>query len=437
MKVSSLTLYQRTGLTLAAGLMLFSAFAMAVVQFFVIEPVAERAAEELSALLELSAKVWVELPPWTRRDYERELGERHGLRIGPKDAVLATRVGRQEFIERLETVLARRFEGEPTVLEDPAVPGWYWVELPVGQEVMRLGFAETRLRQQVPVAVLLIFGAGAMFVLVTALLLVRRVTLPLSRLHDAVRRLGRGEPFRPIPESGSSEFADLARRINQTEREVRELLANRTTLLAGISHDLRTPLARMRLALELLGQAADPKLLAGVEADLDEMNESIGRVMELSRGLERQEASVARLSEVLQELAENYGPRGVQVRWDSLTACTDRVPPKVFRRVVNNLLDNAIRYGGGEPVELAATCSPGRAMVVVRDHGPGIPAEQLEAVLRPFHRLEGSRSRDTGGSGLGLAVVRQLCTTYGWTLTLADAPGGGLEARIAIPTNRG
>ena len=428
-----LSLFQRTGLILAAGLLLFSVFALLVVRTLVTQPITERAAEELAALLELSAKVWVELPPWTRQDYQRELLERHGLRIGADDAELRDVARHHGFFTLLEDALARRFQVTQSVLEDPALPGWYWVKLPLGGRTLRLGFEQTRVQQRTPVALSLIVAAGMVFVLVTALLVVRRVTRPLSRLHDAVQRLGRGEPFTPLPETGAREFVDLARRINRTEREVRELLANRTTLLAGISHDLRTPLARMRLALELLQGKADPELLAGVEADLEEMNDLIGRAMELARGLERREANTAPLAGILREIVDDYGRSGATLRYTAPPACRDKVPPQVFRRVVGNLLDNAIRYGRGEPVDIAADCSPGGAVVRVRDHGGGIPAAEREAVLRPFYRLDGSRSRDTGGSGLGLAVVQQLCGAYGWNLVLDDAPGGGLEARVEIP----
>lgn len=437
MKRRPLSLYQRTGLTLAAGLLLFSVFALGVVRLYVIAPITERAAEELAALLELSAKVWVELPPWTRQDYARELRERHGLRITASAIELAPVAAHQEFFALLEAALARRFDVAQAVLQEPEQPDWYWVELPVGQETLRLGFAESRLRQRIPAAVLLVGAGGAVFVLITALLVVRRVTRPLSRLHDAVQRLGRGEPFQPVPETGAREFADLAHRINRTEQEVRELLANRTTLLAGISHDLRTPLARMRLALELLQGQAEPGLVAGLEADLDEMNELISRVMELARGLERQESSAANLGDILRDITDDYARSGAAVQCAALPPCTARVPPKVFRRVIGNLLDNAIRYGAGQPVELQAQCLTDRVVVRVRDRGPGIPPQEREAVLRPFYRLEGSRSRGTGGSGLGLAVVRQLCAAHGWTLILDDVPGGGFEVRVEIPHTAG
>ncbi|MCP5312914.1 MAG: HAMP domain-containing protein [Chromatiaceae bacterium] len=431
----SLSLFQRTGLTLALGLGIFSMFALLVVRYYVTQPVTERAAEELAALLEFSAKVWVELPPWTRNDYELELKSRHGLLVQPSIDPLQPLSQQPEYLEMLAGALARRVEQPLTLMVDPDRPGWYWVDLPVGGQVLRLGFEQSRLRQHIPTALLLLGGAALAFVLLSTLLVVRHVTRPLSRLQQAVRRLGRGESFDALPETGTTELAQLAHRINRAEREVRDLIANRTTLLAGISHDLRTPIARMQLELALLEGQAAPDLLQQLASDLDEMESLIQRTLELARGLDRREASDGLLGEVAASLRQDYARAGESLSWALPRECPVLVPPKVFKRVLGNLIDNALRYGADQPVSVSVECRPGRAVVSVRDHGPGIPADQREAVLRPFHRLDSSRSRDTGGSGLGLAIVNQLCTAYGWTLVLADAPGGGLLSTVEFASD--
>jgi len=429
----SLNLFQRTALTLTAGLTLYAAFAVLVVKLLVVQPVTERAAQELSALLELSAKVWIELPPWTRDDFEAEMHERHGLRIGRAEGELAEVVNHEDYLTRLEDALATRFASHHHILYDRDNPDWYWVDVPIAKQQLRLGFEQRRLQQQLPTAVILVAGAGALFVLLTALLVVRRVTQPLSRLYQAVQRLGHGESFKSVPETGATELAALARQINRTEHEIRELLANRTTLLAGISHDLRTPIARMRLELELLEGQADDELIQGLRGDLVEMNDLISRIMDLAQGLERHEAGVSQVADVLNALAKDYARTGISVHCQLPDDCEIAVHPKVLRRVVGNLLDNAVHYGLGKPIEISAVCQSRQIEISIRDHGPGIPDDQHAAVLRPFFRLEGSRSRDTGGSGLGLAIVHQLCNAYGWSLKLAQAEGGGLLVRVNIP----
>jgi two-component system osmolarity sensor histidine kinase EnvZ len=427
------TLFQRTGLTLAAALLLFSLFALLVTRWLLVQPVTERAAEELAALLELSAKVMVELPPWARADYARHLRDHHGLQIGTAEPPLPHTEARRAYLDYLETGLAKLFGTELHVLDDAEQPGWYWLDLPVGGRVVRVGFETQRLQERVPAAVLLIGAGGALLILITSLLLVRRVTLPLSRLSEAVRRLGQSRPFHPVPETGPAELADLAERINHTERQIRELLENRTTLLAGVSHDLRTPIARMQLELELLPADLDPELVAGMRQDLQEMDVLIGRTLELARGLDRREAADSDPADVLRQLAADYARGGAQIQLAELPDCPLQVAGKPLRRVLANLLDNALRYAAETPVTLALQCSAAQVAVAVADHGPGIPPAEREAVLRPFYRLEASRAKATGGSGLGLAIVKQLCAAYGWRLLLHDTPGGGLTVRVELP----
>jgi two-component system osmolarity sensor histidine kinase EnvZ len=427
------TLLGRTGLTIAAGLGMFLAFSLVVVRLAILEPVTQLAARDLAALLELTAKVWVELPPWTRPDYERELREVHGLRVrGPVTSL--PRPGlRADYLDHVEEDLGERLGRRTPIFVDPAEPGWYWIDVPLSDTTLQFGFEEDRFGDQLPIAVILIGIAGALFVFATSLFVVRRMTAPLEDVQRALQRLGRGQPFEPLPEEGPSELAALAARVNRAEREIVELLGNRTTLLAGVSHDLRTPLTRMRLAIELLDPEADAPLVDGIRRDIEEMEQLIERAMDLGRGLERPERASAPLVDLVRAVHDDYVRAGRAVRLAAPIGCVTAVPPKALRRVLGNLLDNALRYGNGEPVDLAAECLSDRAVVRVSDRGPGIPPEEREAVLQPFYRLEGSRSRATGGHGLGLAVVKQLCDANGWRLLLDDAPGGGLEVRVEMP----
>lgn len=427
------SLLQRIRLILSVGLAAFIAFTALVIRLAVLEPVTQRAATELAALIELSARVWVELPPWTRPDFEEELRSHHGLRVRLPVGGLQRPGYQADYLDHVEMDVAGRV-GVPEValFADPNEPGWYWVDVPVGERVLQFGFNEHRLQDWLPVALLLIGAAGGLFILLSALFVVQRVTAPLAAVESALQKLGSGQRFDPLPEEGPAELAALAVRVNKAEREIAALLANRTTLLAGMSHDLRTPLTRMQLELELLRDQSDPKL-DGLRSDLADMEDLIARTMELARGLDRPEPCSAQLVEVLDQVQADFVRAGREVAVAVSLACVLRVPPKAFRRVLGNLLDNAVRYSGGRRVDVMAECLADGVVVRVVDRGPGIPADQRDAVLRPFHRLDGSRSPGTGGSGLGLAIVSQLCEAQGWTLTLADADTGGLEARLTLP----
>jgi two-component system osmolarity sensor histidine kinase EnvZ len=214
---------------------------------------------------------------------------------------------------------------------------------------------------------------------------------------------------------------------------VEELLSNRTTLLAGISHDLRTPLSRIRLALGMLSEKPEPDLLERLMRDVDGMNELIARCLEVSRDFSEQEAVDLDLCALIAGVAAEYSGAGVPIRGHPGPRCRLRVRPLALRRIISNLVDNALRYGGGQPVDIEYRMDGRRVEVCVLDRGRGIPEAEREAVFRPFYRLEPSRSTCTGGSGLGLAIVRQLARANGWSVTLAEREGGGTAACVELP----
>jgi two-component system osmolarity sensor histidine kinase EnvZ len=239
-------------------------------------------------------------------------------------------------------------------------------------------------------------------------------------------------PLLDLPETGPREIAALSRRFNEMTKQVEELLAARTVLLAGVSHDLRTPLARLRLAVEMLVRKPSPQLAAQVEGDIEAMDRLIGDVLTLARGLGHEAVQRVVLSEFCKKLVLSIPGAADKVQVEIADVTLD-VPPGALRRILVNLLENALRYGGDQPVSLRAEVEDGRCRIGVLDRGPGIPPDELETVYRPFYRLEASRSVNTGGSGLGLAIVRQLAMAQGWQARLQAREGGGLAAWLEIP----
>ncbi|HRC38233.1 MAG TPA: ATP-binding protein, partial [Rubrivivax sp.] len=249
--------------------------------------------------------------------------------------------------------------------------------------------------------------------------------------------IGQGRRPAPLPETGPAELAVLAREFNRMGAQVEELLANRTTLLAGISHDLRSPLARLRLALGMMSERPDPDLLQRMLHDVDAMNELIARCLDVGRDFSERESVDLDLCELLHEVAAEHGHAGVEIRGHRGPECRMRVRPLALKRILSNLVDNATRYGAGRPVDIEYAVAAGQVEICVLDRGPGIPESEREAVFRPFHRLEASRSSRTGGSGLGLAIVRQIAGSNGWTVELRPRPGGGTAACVRLPLEEG
>lgn len=427
------TLFARTALTLAAALLLLQLVVFGAMAWFVTGPLGRRAADDLAALMVLSAQTWAELPPETRPDFERELAERHGLVLESVPQPLPEHDTLLPYRWLLESALERRLGRAIPVLTSPD-PEFYWVDLPVADRTIRMGFARERIGAQPPYALSVIFAAFILAVIATALVLARRLTRPLRDLAEATRTVGRGAVPAPLPEDGPEELAQLARRFNLMGHEVQELLGNRTTLLAGISHDLRTPLARLRLAAAMLPRETDPALLGRIESDLDAMDRLIGQYLELARDMTPEPTERIDLRELIDKAVADARHAGARVRWEpeSAGSCLREIAPLALGRILANVLDNARRYGGGHEIEVDCDCDSEPAAIFVRDRGPGIPDSERERVFRPFHRLEVARTRSAGGTGLGLAIARQLAERHGWEISLHPRPGGGAEARIVL-----
>ncbi len=425
------TLFGRTALTLGAALLLLQALAIGIIAWQVNYPLGRRATEDLAALMVLSAQTWMELPPATRRIFERELSQKHGLSIAEAHGPLPVSSSQLPYRFLLESALARRI-GQPVPIHTTFDPEWYWSDIPVGERRIRIGFARERIGIEPPKAIALLLLAAAALTLVTALILARRLTRPLARLAQAAALVGQGEVPEPLPEQGPAELSLLARRFNLMARDVHELLVNRTTLLAGISHDLRTPLTRMQLAIEMLPPSADPALLDGLRQDIGDIDRLIGQYLELGRGLQPAQQEQIDVYALLEGCVADARRGGGVIHLAHSPACWRSVNRLALQRCVANLLENAVRYGAGSVVEVVLSCEPQAVVIRVLDRGPGIPPEQRDAVFRPFYRLEPSRSLATGGSGLGLAVTRQLAHANGWQVELLARQGGGTEARLSL-----
>jgi two-component system osmolarity sensor histidine kinase EnvZ len=431
---SRLSLTQQNALLLVFFFIAFELLTTVATAYFLMLPMARRSASDLSGLMTLSVQTWNELPPVTRPAFEYELVRSHALALRaepPQNARAPT--WQEPFLKFLVAALNARV-GEPVAssLEIVGDEEWFWVSLPAGGGRLSVGLPHERIGPRPIHALLVSLAGGVLLTLAAAWWLARRTTRPLQRLEQAVTSLGRGQTPERLPETGPREIAALSRRFNEMTKQVEELLAARTVLLAGVSHDLRTPLARLRLAVEMLVRKPSPQLAAQVEGDVEAMDRLIGDVLTLARGLGHEAVQRVVLSEFCKKLVLSIPGAADKVQVEIADVTLD-VPPGALRRILVNLLENALRYGGDQPVSLRAEVEDGRCRIGVLDRGPGIPPDELETVYRPFYRLEASRSVNTGGSGLGLAIVRQLAMAQGWQARLQAREGGGLAAWLEIP----
>ena len=412
------SLLGRTTLTLAFSSFLIAVVSTIALNVFVIDQIAERSADDEAALLVLSAQTWVELPPQARPYFELELAQSHDLIISVAEQTLPPLDRYLPFTELLLEKLQRRLALDVRMYDGNDL---VWVDVPMAGYNLQIGFSPDRRDVQLLYVAIVIASLGAGIVFLTSLLIVRKIARPLVQVGKQAETFRGLAEIEPLPETGPRELVSLARNFNTMADEIALVLANRTTLMAGISHDLRTPLTRMRLALALLPDDVEQSLVQRFESNLEAMDVLIGDALRFAQGT-REEAQSLALAPYVREVLDTF-----EQELDFLCVINDDVmldlAPNAFSRVLTNLVGNAIKYADRVRVSLDGS------EVVVSDDGPGIPVSERGRVFQPFYRLEASRNVSTGGSGLGLAVVQQLSAAHGWKIEIGDSPMGGAEFR--------
>ena len=264
--------------------------------------------------------------------------------------------------------------------------------------------------------------------------LVSRMTMrPLKQLAQAATDLGQDINRPALAEQGSTEIRQATKAFNTMQSQIRQHIQQRTHMLAAITHDLQTPLTRLRLRLEKVGDAELRDKLVG---DLSDMQMMVKEGLELARSMDNNEPlRPLDLDSLLESVCIDATDAGQDVSISGKAASTVMARPQALRRCLNNLIDNAVKYGHYAKISVTSNADSGeKALAIrIRDGGPGIPQDQLHKVLEPFYRIEGSRSRDTGGTGLGLTIAHNIAQQHGGTLQLSNLPEGGLEVCLSLP----
>jgi two-component system osmolarity sensor histidine kinase EnvZ len=430
------TLFFKTASTLILTMLLLTTVIWGATAWFLLLPVGKQSADDLAALLILSAQTWVELPDKTKPDFKNELLQAHQIKLQSPTFELAQSSTIHPYLSRLlHRALELRVGSIASMGEsdEPQHKGWLWVDIPMSDETIRFGFPSNRIGAKPPALLITASIAVLLLTIITALILAQRLTRPLAKLSDAAETIGKGRKHSEISVTGPIEIVKLADNFNRMADEIHVLLENRTTLLAGISHDLRTPLTRLKLALELLPQNEDKSMQREMVSDIDEMERLLQQSLELARGIDRQEPlQHIDLSEMISQLVAPYQVANDNIEWLPASSIYWNISPNTFSRVFNNLIENAIRYGANKPIVIKLYMTDSKVTISTHDHGPGIPESEREAIFRPFYRLEQSRSITTGGSGLGLAIVKQLCDIQSWKIEILAGSDSGTEARLTI-----
>jgi len=372
-------------------------------------------------------------PP--RRDTLRRLGIEYGVRIVPENerpglAMLAARPV-QPMLETLQEHLHEGLGEGTEVRFSPrfqqlfvrvqAAGTAYWLAFPVPPPPTEQW--PTRALAWVAVILTLLLIAGFAFA--------RYLARPLTQLRNAVERVGRGETPQQLPESGPSEIAAVNRGFNAMLGNLRQIERDRALLLAGVSHDLRTPLARLRLGIEM--GRLDPATHDGMVGDIEEMDRVIGQFLDFARDESESATEIVDLNALVSASVDRYVKAGREVRFAPGTIPSLPLRKTAISRLCTNLIDNALAYGA-PPVEISTRRVGDRVEIDVADRGAGIPDGDVERLKQPFTRGVASRARADGaaGAGLGLAIVERIARLHGGSFDLLRRDGGGTLARVSL-----
>ena len=357
-----------------------------------------------------------------REQLRAALGPGYGIEIGPTPEPAPPAVALPPpFYEAHELALhpgsAQRYDVTVRFADGDAVT-YRVARLPAGAWLPRNLFVNLTLLVLLLVIVLYIAA--------------RNITRPLSELARAADNVGRStHPVPQLAERGARELRDAARAFNTMQDRLHRYLDSRTRVLAAMSHDLKTPLTRLRLQVEALD---NPPMQARIGRELEEMESMVREALALFRGLDDGEpASAVDVGALLAQIRDEFSDMGATVTITGHALRPVTAKSQALKRCLTNLIANAVKFGTRADVHV----EDGADLVIrVRDRGPGIPEEELERVFEPFYRLESSRNRDSGGTGLGLSIARDIAQAHGGSLRLANLPGDGLEATLRLPRRR-
>jgi two-component system osmolarity sensor histidine kinase EnvZ len=396
------------------------------------EPRARQVAQQIVSVVNLTRAALITAQPSKRFELLDELSKEEGIQVysGERGERIAP-LPEQPFLRLVENEVRRQLgPGTRLAASRNGIRG-AWVSFRIDGDEYWVFMPRSRLERADPLRWV---GWGALVLalaLLGAYLIVARINRPLRELTGAAEEIGRGRTPPPVAETGPSEIRTLAGAFNRMASDLKRLDEERALLLAGVSHDLRTPLSRIRLGLEMLDGKGDAALSAGLVQDVEDIDAAIGQFLDFAR-LAEGEAAVPEgdLNAIVREVCERFARAGkvVSTRLETLPPLALR--PFAVQRLIANLVDNALRHGG-PAVEVVTWPDEGRAVIEVLDRGPGIPRGDSERMLQPFTRLD--RARSTSGTGLGLAIVDRIARLHGGSVQLLAREGGGTRARVELP----
>jgi two-component system osmolarity sensor histidine kinase EnvZ len=396
------------------------------------EPRARQVAQQLVSVVNLTRAALVTSQADKRFSLLAELSRSEGIQIhisDPDEAVPP--LPNRPFLQLVAAELRQRLGPDTRMAVSRGGVRGVWVSFTIDEDEYWVMLPRARIERNEP---LWWIGWG-LFVLVVALagayFLVARINRPLRQLTRAAAQVGQGKIPQPVDESGPSEISTLARAFNEMAADLKRLDEERALLLAGVSHDLRTPLSRIRLGLEMIADKGQDELKQGIERDIEDIDAAIGQFLDFARLTDSEPVTAdGDLNALVRSVAERYVRLNRNVTMDLRPIPPLPLRPLAMQRLIQNITENALRHGGGA-AEVVTGYTDSSAYIEVLDRGPGIPESETDQMLQPFTRLDNARGGP--GTGLGLAIVDRIARAHRGSVRLLAREGGGLRVRVELP----
>ena len=382
--------------------------------------------------MNLTRAALISADPAKRIEFLRELSAREGIRVyGSEHDETLDPLPDQPMLRLIIDEVREQLGPDTKLLtQREGIPG-VWVSFAIEDDEFWVALPRARIERQFPWQWI---GWGVLCLglsLVGAYWIVSRIARPLRRLTVASRTIGRGTWPEPVTEGGPDEIRELTGAFNTMSATLQRNEAERALLLAGVSHDLRTPLARMRLGVEMLEGGSDAPLAQGMVADIEDMDAIIDQFLAFARdGSSEATEPAGDVNAIISGIAERQARRGRPLAVDLAEVPRIALKPMAIQRLVTNLVDNALRYAGDDVAVRTEPAGDGVRLTVL-DRGPGVPPDAAERLLQPFTRLDPSRSGGSG-AGLGLAIVDRIARMHGGSVRLKPRDGGGLAVEVLL-----
>jgi len=383
--------------------------------------------QDIAALI----NIYTTYPDADQADIRRIAGEKLGLQVDFLPVSEMPPPGPKPFFSLLDEALSEEISkrvGKPFWIDTVGRSALVEIRIKLDDKVMRV-FARRNAAYASNSEIFLFWMVGTSLVLITvAILFLRNQIRPIVRLADAAESFGKGREVPNFRPRGAREVRRAAVAFIEMRSRIERAIEQRTAMLAGVSHDLRTILTRFKLELALLG---DNREIEAMKKDVDEMARMLEAYLAFARGDSGEQSAPTDMADFLDELKADAERNGHTTRVDFRGHPIVTVRPAAFKRCLANLVSNAARHA--QSIALTGYCDHRWLTVTVDDDGPGIPPQLREDVFKPFLRLDDARNQDEGGTGLGLAIARDIARSHGGDITLSDSPLGGLRATVRVP----